>query len=257
MGKIKKIKIPSQSAALDLVDAGAVRFDESQTLNATQKNQARDNIGAGTGTYSKPDNGIPKTDLASGVQASLDKADSALMSSLLGAVNGVAQLDSTGKVPSSQLPSYVDDVIEANSKSAFPAVGETGKIYVAKDTNLTYRWSGSAYVEISPSLALGETSSTAYPGDKGAAAYAHATAKGSAFSSGLYKITTNSEGHVTAASAVAKADLTGLGASDVAETGYSLDFANGTLTLKNKAGTALDTATIPAGGAVITFRNWS
>lgn len=90
-----------------------------------------------------------------------------------GVANGVAELDSTGKVPSSQLPSYVDDVLEYNSKSAFPATGESGKIYVAKDTNLTYRWSGSSYVEISPSLALGETETTAYRGDRGKIAYEH------------------------------------------------------------------------------------
>lgn len=86
-----------------------------------------------------------------------------------GVANGLAQLDANGTVPSSQLPSYVDDVLEYIGKSAFPATGETGKIYVDKSTNLTYRWGGSAYVEISPSLALGETSSTAYPGDKGKA----------------------------------------------------------------------------------------
>lgn len=137
---------------------------------------------------------------------------SAIATSAKGAVNGVAELDANGKVPSSQLPSYVDDVLEYSSKSSFPTTGETGKIYVDTGTNLTYRWSGSAYVEISQSLALGETSSTAYRGDYGKAAYAHAvTNKGSAFSSGLYKITTNSEGHVTAATAVAKADITALG----------------------------------------------
>ena len=86
-----------------------------------------------------------------------------------GAASGVASLDSTGKVPSSQLPSYVDDVLEYDSLSGFPGTGESGKIYVAKDTNKTYRWSGSGYVEISASLALGETSSTAYPGNKGKA----------------------------------------------------------------------------------------
>ena len=80
-----------------------------------------------------------------------------------------ATLGSDGKVPSSQLPSYVDDVLEYTAKSAFPATGEAGKIYIAKDTNKTYRWSGSAYVEISASLALGETSSTAYAGNKGKA----------------------------------------------------------------------------------------
>lgn len=81
--------------------------------------------------------------------------------------NGVATLDELGKVPTSQLPSYVDDVLEFANKTGFPSSGETGKIYIAKDTNLTYRWSGTAYVEISASLALGETSSTAYPGNKG------------------------------------------------------------------------------------------
>lgn len=128
-----------------------------------------------------------------------------------GSAGGVAELDSGGKVPSSQLPSYVDDVLEYASVSAFPATGESGKIYVALDTNLTYRWTGSEYVNISQSLALGETSSTAYRGDRGKAAYDHAQAKGSAFTSGLYKITTNAEGHVTAAAAVTKSDIVALG----------------------------------------------
>ena len=128
-----------------------------------------------------------------------------------GNAGGVAELDSGGKVPSSQLPSYVDDVLEYASVSAFPATGESGKIYVALDTNLTYRWTGSEYVNISQSLALGETSSTAYRGDRGKAAYDHAQAKGSAFASGLYKITTNAEGHVTAVELVVKGDLTALG----------------------------------------------
>lgn len=93
-----------------------------------------------------------------------------------GANNGVAELDANGKVPSSQLPSYVDDVIEGylyNSKFYKEAAhtteitGEAGKIYTDVATNLTYRWSGTKFVEISQSLALGETSSTAYPGNKG------------------------------------------------------------------------------------------
>lgn len=84
-----------------------------------------------------------------------------------GKANGLASLDNGGKVPSSQLPSYVDDVIEINTFNNLPSTGESGKIYITQDTNLTYRWSGSAYTEISKSLALGETSSTAYPGDKG------------------------------------------------------------------------------------------
>lgn len=254
----------------------------------------------------------------------------AIATTTKGTANGVAELDANGKVPSSQLPSFVDDTIEGylyNSKwykestHTTEIAGETGKIYVELSTNKTYRWSGSAFIEISASLALGETSSTAYRGDRGKiaydhsqsthartdatkteasstngnikingtetkvythpgsgtnphgttksdvglgnvgnfkavstvasqglsdtekanaranigagtgnsnlalgtssstayrgdygnSAYAHASAKGSAFSSGLYKITTNSEGHVTGATAVTKADITGLG----------------------------------------------
>lgn len=90
-----------------------------------------------------------------------------------GVANGYAELDSGGLVPTSQLPSYVDDVKSYANFAAFPVTGESDKIYVAEDTNLTYRWSGSAYVEISSSLALGETSSTAYRGDRGKIAYDH------------------------------------------------------------------------------------
>lgn len=86
-----------------------------------------------------------------------------------GAPGGLASLNESGIIPSAQLPSYVDDVIEVDTFSNLPGTGESGKIYITQDTNLTYRWSGTAYVEISKSLALGETSSTAYPGDKGKA----------------------------------------------------------------------------------------
>lgn len=86
-----------------------------------------------------------------------------------GAPNGLASLNESGIIPSAQLPSHVDDVIEVDTFSNLPGTGESGKIYIVQDTNLTYRWSGTDYVEISKSLALGETSSTAYPGDKGKA----------------------------------------------------------------------------------------
>ena len=80
---------------------------------------------------------------------------------------GVATLDDKGKVPANQLPSFVDDVLEFEDKSSFPDIGESGKIYVSLDSNLTYRWSGSAYIEISQSLAIGDTDNTAYRGSKG------------------------------------------------------------------------------------------
>ena len=121
---------------------------------------------------------VTETDLDSDVQLSLGKADTAVQPSALenyllktqrGANNGVASLDGSGKVPISQLPSFVDDVQEFDTSDDFPNTGEDGKIYVAKNTNLTYRWSGTGYVEISSSLALGETENTAYAGNKGKA----------------------------------------------------------------------------------------
>lgn len=116
----------------------------------------------------------------------------------------------TGTISQANLPSYVDDVLEYTNLSAFPATGEVGKIYIALDTNKTYRWSGTTYAPIGSDLALGETSSTAYRGDYGKIAYNHATAKGNAYSAGFYKVGTNAEGHVTNATAVSASDITGL-----------------------------------------------
>lgn len=113
---------------------------------------------------------------ANAVKTAYDKANHShpyIPTSQKGAKNGVASLDENGLVPSSQLPSYVDDVLEYDKLASFPKTGESGKIYVAQDSNKTYRWSGTAYVEISASLALGETSSTAYRGDYGKIAYDH------------------------------------------------------------------------------------
>lgn len=99
-----------------------------------------------------------------------------------GTASGVAELDANGKVPSAQLPSFVDDVIEGylyngafyeDSAHQTLITPQDGKIYIDLTTEKTYRWSGSAYVEISASLALGETSSTAYRGDRGKTAYDH------------------------------------------------------------------------------------
>lgn len=91
-----------------------------------------------------------------GLQAALDGKQAALgftpeNAAQKGVAGGYAGLDGTGKVPAAQLPAYVDDVVEAANFAALPGTGETGKIYVTLDTNKTLRWSGSAYVEISPS----------------------------------------------------------------------------------------------------------
>ena len=103
-----------------------------------------------------------KTEVDTAVGAKLD-ADK------VGSANGVAPLGSDSKVPAANLPSYVDDVEEYATKASFPVTGESGKIYVDLSDNKTYRWSGSTYVVVGNDLALGETSSTAYAGDKGKA----------------------------------------------------------------------------------------
>ena len=100
-------------------------------------------------------------------QSTFQAAGNYVLATEKAAANGVATLDENGKVPSAQLPSYVDDVLEAADFASLPAEGEGGKIYVTLDDNKTYRWGGSAYVEISASVALGETTGTAYDGKKG------------------------------------------------------------------------------------------
>jgi len=69
-----------------------------------------------------------------------------------GIANGYASLDGGGLVPSTQLPSYVDDVLEYTNLASFPVTGTTGKIYVDLATNKIYRWSGSTYIEVSPTV---------------------------------------------------------------------------------------------------------
>jgi hypothetical protein len=70
------------------------------------------------------------------------------------AANGYASLDGSGKVPSAELPSYVDDIIEVANYASLPVTGETGKIYITLDNNKIYRWSGSIYVEIASNNAI-------------------------------------------------------------------------------------------------------
>lgn len=146
-----------------------------------------------------------------------------LTSSMKGAANGIAELDANGHVLISQLPSYVDDVVNGylyngvfyeDQQHQHAITAESNKIYVDLHTELTYRWSGVDYVEISPSIALGTTSSTAFRGDLGQIAYSHATDANrstTAHVSGLYKIATTAEGHVASVTAVTKSDITALG----------------------------------------------
>lgn len=160
MGNLSNVTI--NGVSYDFKDAGAARQSHSHT-----KSQITDFPTS-----------MPASDVSAWAKASSKPSYTAsevgaIPTTAKGAASGVAELDANGKVVSSQLPSFVDDVLEYSAKSSFPATGDTGKIYVDTSTNKTYRWSGSAYVEISESLALGETSSTAYRGDRGKAAYDH------------------------------------------------------------------------------------
>ena len=146
----------SDKTKLDGIDEGATKVTVDSALNNTSTNPVQNKV---------VNSAISNLSTLVG--------DTLVATQISNAIASKADLDTNGKVPSSQLPSYVDDVIEYSAKSNFPSTGESGKIYIDIATNLTYRWSGSAYVEISPSLALGETSSTAYRGDRGKIAYDH------------------------------------------------------------------------------------
>ena len=155
----------------------------TKTGNSNQHVQGKYNLGKadtafeiGNGTSNNARSNALEIDWSGNVTASGEITDgngnvlsNKINSSDIGAANGVASLDSAGKVPSTQLPSYVDDVLEYASISVFPETGESGKIYVALDTNKTYRWGGTDYVEISDSLAIGETATTAFAGNRGKA----------------------------------------------------------------------------------------
>lgn len=167
---------------LDGIESGANKTTVDSSLNSTSTNPVQNKV-----VNSALSGKVPTTRKINGKaltgDITLSASDvGAIPTSQKGASNGVAELDSSGKVPSAQLPSFVDDVVEGylsggkfykESAHTTQITSEPGKIYVDLSTNKTYRWSGSAYTEISASLALGETSSTAYRGDRGKIAYEH------------------------------------------------------------------------------------
>jgi hypothetical protein len=147
----------------------AISITESQISDFGSYEPANANIQSHISTTTGNPHNVTKTDVGLGNVTN----DAQIPLTQKGANSGVAELDANGKVPSAQLPSFVDDVLEYANLAAFPTTGESGKIYITQDTNKTYRWSGSAYVVISETLALGETSTTAYRGDRGKTAYDH------------------------------------------------------------------------------------
>lgn len=162
-----------------------------------------------------------KADAASVTQSLSTKAD---------LVNGV--------VPPNQLPSYVDDVLEYANLASFPVTGETSKIYIAVDTNKTYRWSSTQYVEIGGGgVALGETAATAYRGDRGKAAYDHSLSQGnphntttSEITEGTNKYFTDLRVRNTVLSGLVKTDSSNVTNTDTVE------LAVGKLAAKSEAG---------------------
>lgn len=135
------------------------------------------------------------------VKAQVDRLDTKIddvnedlqdFKALKGQPNGLAELDGNGKVPASQLPSYVDDVVDAyatytvsptgvlqniqlyaDAEHETPIVGERDKIYVnvtPGEVSYQFRWSGSQWVHIdSNAIIIGDITGTAYDGGKGKA----------------------------------------------------------------------------------------
>ena len=148
-----------------------------------------------------------------------------------GVANGYATLDGTGKVPSAQLPSYVDDVLEYTTLATFPLTGTSGIIYVTQDTNKTYRWTGSAYVEISPSPgttdSLTEGTTNKYYTDTRVRSAISFTAGSGAYNSATGVITiptntnqlTNGAGFITSNQTITvTGDATGVGSTSISLT---------------------------------------
>lgn len=149
----------------------------SSSANPVQNKAVNAALGGKVPTTRKVNNKALSADIT------LTPADvAAIPAAQKGAASGVAELDASGKVPAAQLPSYVDDVIDGylsggkmykEAAHTTEITGESGKIYVDLHTSKTYRWSGTAYAVISDTIALGETPTTAYRGDRGKTAYDH------------------------------------------------------------------------------------
>ena len=139
--------------------------------DASVASVAQNNLTAHTSNTSNP-HSVTKAQVGLSNVSNLAPVDMPVSTATQTALDLKADLVN-GKVPESQLPSFVDDVLEFPSVTDFPAVGESGKVYIASDTNQTYRWTGGGYARLSEGVVLGETSSTAYRGDRGKTAYDH------------------------------------------------------------------------------------
>lgn len=148
-GKVDKVagKALSQN---DYTDSDKARLENTSGTNTGDQDLSalatQVQLAAHTSDTNNPHE-VDKADVGLDRVPNLAPADLPVSTATQTALNSKADLVD-GKVPESQLPAYVDDVLTFNSLANFPPVGEDGKIYIAKDSNLTYRWTGSAYAEI-------------------------------------------------------------------------------------------------------------
>ena len=173
-------------AALDangnLKDSGKSASSFATSAQGTKADSASQGIKI-NGTAQTPDTNKVVDITKSGLGLSNVTNDAQVKRTEMGAANGVATLDANGKIPTSQIPGSYDDVKEGylaedgkfyeDSAHTVEIPAASDKVYVDIPNNTTYRWSGTQYVKIGSDLALGETSSTAYRGDRGKAAYDH------------------------------------------------------------------------------------
>lgn len=267
--KHKLIFTPSEGSATEITTP-----DNNTTYTAgtgislsgtTFSNSGVRSIAAGSsnGTISVNTNGTTTNVAVKGLgslayKSSLGASDvGAIPTSAKGTANGVSTLDANGLVPASQLPSYVDDVIEgyynlskfyktkttSDSGTTYSneITGESGKIYVDLNTNKTYRWSGTAFIVISDTITLGTTSSTAFRGDYGNTAYTHS------------QVTSGNPHKVT------KADV-GLGNVDnTADANKSVKYATsaGSATNATKVNNHTVEADVPSGAKFTDTNTWT
>lgn len=152
----------------DVADAAVAKTNLGLSASATSANHSDLNLNDGTNPHSttKADVGLANVDNTADVDKPVSNAQQAALdlkvaTSSLGVAGGVATLNGSGLVETSQLPSFVDDVLEYNDFAGFPASGETGKIYIDKATGKTYRWGGSVYIELRDDTAIwGEVGGT-------------------------------------------------------------------------------------------------
>jgi len=219
-----------------LVAADIPNLDASKVTSGTMavaRLPAASTSSVGVAQLNSATNSTSTTQAAtpSAVKSAYDLAAAKISSTEKGVANGVATLGSDGKVPATQLPSYVDDVIEVSSFNNLPATGESGKIYVTTDTNDIYRWSGSGYIEIAVSAGTADTAlrlatartlsltgdgsgSVAFDGSGDAAI--PLTLSNTGVSAGTYpKVTVDGKGRVTAGSSLAATDIPALDASKI------------------------------------------